>query len=156
MLFEQKLGKGILWTKQSMKISILGDVNLIFINKKTRISITSLKEQPKDIFENIAIFQPKVTGKDVVIFTRQLSTMIDAGLPLVQCLEILGNQQENPTFKKMLNEVRMDVETGTTFADAMKKHYKAFDTLYCNMVEAGEVGGILDTILRRSRDVIFC
>ncbi len=117
--------------------------------KKTRISITSLKEQPKDIFENIALFQPKVTGKDVVIFTRQLSTMIDAGLPLVQSLEILGAQQENPTFKKMLNETRMDVETGTTFADAMKKHDKAFDNLYCNMVDAGEVGGILDTILRR-------
>ncbi|MBU0680255.1 MAG: type II secretion system F family protein [Proteobacteria bacterium] len=117
--------------------------------RKTRITITTLKEKPKDIFENIALFQPKVTGKDVVIFTRQLSTMIDAGLPLVQSLEILGNQQENPTFKKMLNEVRMDVETGTTFADAMKKHDKAFDTLYCNMVDAGEVGGILDTILRR-------
>jgi type IV pilus assembly protein PilC len=117
--------------------------------RKTRITITSLKLQPKDIFENISLFQPKVTGKDVVIFTRQLSTMIDAGLPLVQSLEILGNQQENATFKKMLTEVRMDVETGTTFADAMKKHDKAFDTLYCNMVDAGEVGGILDTILRR-------
>lgn len=117
--------------------------------RKTRITITSLKEQPKDIFADIALFQPKVTGKDVVIFTRQLSTMIDAGLPLVQSLEILGNQQENTTFKKMLNEVRMDVETGTTFADALKKHPKAFDTLYCNMVDAGEVGGILDTILRR-------
>ena len=117
--------------------------------RKTRITVNVLKEAPKDIFENIAIFQPKVTGKDVVIFTRQLSTMIDAGLPLVQSLEILGNQQENPSFKKVLNEVRMDVETGTTFADAMKRHDKIFDTLYCNMVEAGEIGGILDTILRR-------
>lgn len=117
--------------------------------KKIRITITQMKEAPKDIFENIALFQPKVTGKDVVIFTRQLSTMIDAGLPLVQSLEILGSQQENASFKKMINEVRMDVETGTTFADAMKKHPKAFDNLYCNMVEAGEIGGILDTILRR-------
>ncbi len=117
--------------------------------RKTRVTISSLKEAPKDIFENIALFQPKVTGKDVVIFTRQLSTMIDAGLPLVQSLEILQNQQENPTFKKILKEVRMDVETGTTFADAMKRHSKVFDTLYCNMVEAGEIGGILDTILRR-------
>ncbi|PLX48734.1 MAG: pilus assembly protein PilC [Desulfobulbaceae bacterium] len=117
--------------------------------RKNRIKISSLKEAPKDIFENISFFQPKVTGKDVVIFTRQLSTMIDAGLPLVQSLDILGNQQENPTFKKVLNEVRMDVETGTTFADAMKKHDKIFDNLYCNMVDAGEVGGILDTILRR-------
>jgi type IV pilus assembly protein PilC len=117
--------------------------------KKIRVTPTKLKEKPKDLFENVAFFQPKVTGKDVVIFTRQLSTMIDAGLPLVQGLEILGNQQENPTFKKILTQVRNDVETGTTFADALKKHPKVFDSLFCNMVEAGEIGGILDTILAR-------
>ena len=117
--------------------------------KKIRVTPTKLKEKPKDMFENIAFFQPKVTTKDVVIFTRQLSTMIDAGLPLVQGLEILGNQQENPTFKKILLQVRGDVETGTTFADALKKHPKVFDSLFCNMVEAGEIGGILDTILSR-------
>jgi type IV pilus assembly protein PilC len=117
--------------------------------KKIRITPTKLKEKPKDVFENIAFFQPKVTGKDVVIFTRQLSTMIDAGLPLVQGLEILGNQQENPTFKKIIIQIRVDVETGTTFADALKKHPKVFDSLFCNMVEAGEIGGILDTILSR-------
>lgn len=117
--------------------------------KKIRVTPTKLKEKPKDLFENIAFFQPRVTGKDVVIFTRQLSTMIDAGLPLVQGLEILGNQQENPTFKKILLQIRSDVETGTTFADALKKHPKVFDSLYCNMVEAGEIGGILDTILSR-------
>jgi type IV pilus assembly protein PilC len=117
--------------------------------KKIRVTPSKLKEKPKDLFENIEFFQPKVTGKDVVIFTRQLSTMIDAGLPLVQGLEILGNQQENPTFKKILLQVRADVETGTTFADALKKHTKVFDQLFCNMVEAGEIGGILDTILAR-------
>jgi type IV pilus assembly protein PilC len=117
--------------------------------KKIRVTPTKLKEKPKDLFENIAFFQPKVTSKDVVIFTRQLSTMIDAGLPLVQGLEILGNQQENPTFKKILIQIRSDVETGTTFADALKKHPKVFDALFCNMVEAGEIGGILDTILAR-------
>jgi type IV pilus assembly protein PilC len=117
--------------------------------KKIRITPTKLKEKPKDLLENIEFFQPKVTGKDVVIFTRQLSTMIDAGLPLVQGLEILGNQQENPTFKKILLQIRIDVETGTTFADALKKHPKVFDSLFCNMVEAGEIGGILDTILAR-------
>jgi len=115
--------------------------------KKVRVTPTKLKEKPKDLFENVAFFQPKVTGKDVVIFTRQLSTMIDAGLPLVQGLEILGNQQENPTFKKILIQIRGDVETGTTFAEALKKHPKVFDSLFCNMVEAGEIGGILDTIL---------
>ena len=87
--------------------------------KKIRITPTKLKEKPKDMLENVEFFQPKVTGKDVVVFTRQLSTMIDAGLPLVQGLEILGNQQENPTFKKILLQVRADVETGTTFADAL-------------------------------------
>jgi len=117
--------------------------------KKLRITPSSVKEAPKDLFGNIAIFQPKVTGKDVVIFTRQLSTMIDAGLPLVQSLDILGDQQENPTFKKILLEIKSDVETGSTFADAMKKHLNVFDNLYCNMVEAGEMGGILDTILNR-------
>jgi len=117
--------------------------------KKMRITVSMLKEAPKDIFENVEFLKPKITGKDVVIFTRQLSTMIDAGLPLVQSLEILGEQMENPAFKKVLRTIRTDVETGTTFADAMKKHPVAFDTLYCNMVEAGEIGGILDTILNR-------
>jgi type IV pilus assembly protein PilC len=117
--------------------------------KKIRITPTKVKEKPKDLFENVEMFKPKVTGKDVVVFTRQLSTMIDAGLPLVQGLEILGNQQENPTFKKILLQVRADVETGTTFADALKKHPKVFDQLFCNMIEAGEIGGILDTILSR-------
>ncbi|MCX5876042.1 MAG: type II secretion system F family protein [Deltaproteobacteria bacterium] len=117
--------------------------------KKMRITPSMLKEAPKDMFENVEFLKPKITGKDVVIFTRQLSTMIDAGLPLVQSLEILGEQVENPTFKKVLRAIRTDVESGTTFADAMKKHPACFDTLYCNMVEAGEIGGILDTILNR-------
>jgi type IV pilus assembly protein PilC len=120
--------------------------------KKIRVTPSSVKEQPKDILAGIPFFQPKVTGRDVVIFTRQLSTMIDAGLPLVQSLEILGNQQENVTFKKVMRDIKNDVETGTTFADAMKKHPHAFDNLYCNMVEAGEIGGILDTILSRLAD----
>ncbi|OGR00969.1 MAG: pilus assembly protein PilC [Deltaproteobacteria bacterium RIFOXYD12_FULL_55_16] len=117
--------------------------------KKMRITVSLLKEAPKDLFEGLDFLKPKVSGKDVVIFTRQLSTMIDAGLPLVQSLEILGEQMENPTFKKVLRTIRADVETGTTFADAMKKHPDCFDNLYCNMVEAGEIGGILDTILNR-------
>ncbi len=117
--------------------------------KRLRIQNLKIKEKPKDIFENIPLFQPKVTGKDVVIFTRQLSTMIDAGLPLVQCLQILARQQSNPTFRKVLAGIQQDVETGTTLADAMRKHPKVFDNLYTNMIEAGELGGILDTILSR-------
>ncbi len=117
--------------------------------KRLRITNPVIKEKPKDIFANIAIFQPRVTGKDVVVFTRQLATMIDAGLPLVQCLEILSKQQENPTFKRALMAIQQDVEAGTTFADSMRKHPKIFDNLYSNMIEAGETGGILDTILGR-------
>lgn len=117
--------------------------------KRSRITPSVIKEAPKDLFANVSFFQPKVKVKDVVIFTRQLSTMIDAGLPLVQSLEILGRQQDNPTFKKLLLEIKTDVETGSTFADAMKKHPDVFDNLFCNMVEAGEMGGILDTILQR-------
>ncbi len=117
--------------------------------KRMRITNPVIKEKPKDLFENIAFFKPRVSGKDVIVFTRQLSTMIDAGLPLVQCLEILGKQQENATFKKVLLNIQTDVESGTTFADSMRKHPKVFDNLFTNMIEAGETGGILDTILSR-------
>jgi type IV pilus assembly protein PilC len=87
--------------------------------------------------------------KDLQIFTRQLATMIDAGLPLVQCLDILANQTENKSLKKVLSSVKNSVEQGATFSDALKKHPKVFDELYTNLVAAGEVGGILDTILNR-------
>ncbi|MCW5213354.1 type II secretion system F family protein [Desulfobulbus sp. TB] len=117
--------------------------------KRLRIQNPKVKEKPKDMLANVAFLQPKVTGKDVVVFTRQLSTMIDAGLPLVQSLQILSKQQENPTFKRALLEIVNDVETGTTLADGMRKHPKAFDPLFANMIEAGEIGGILDTILGR-------
>lgn len=117
--------------------------------KRLRIEETSIREKPKDLLENIKFFRPKVKGKDVVVFTRQLSTMIDAGLPLVQCLQILARQQDNPTFKEMLTAIQADVETGTTLADSMRKHPKVYDSLYCNMIEAGELSGILDTILQR-------
>jgi type IV pilus assembly protein PilC len=117
--------------------------------KRLRIQDIVIKEKPKDLLENIAFFKPKVTGKDLVIFTRQLSTMIDAGLPLIQSLEILAKQQDNSTFKTVLTAIKRDVETGTTIADSMRKHPAVFDNLYSNMIEAGETGGILDTILGR-------
>ncbi len=90
-----------------------------------------------------------VSSKDLVIFTRQFSTMIDAGLPLVQCLDILGSQIENPAFARVLRTVKNDVEGGLTFSDSLAKHPKIFDHLFCNLVRAGEIGGILDTILQR-------
>ncbi len=111
----------------------------------------NVKERGKglDLELKIPGFEPKITAKDLVVFTRQFATMIDAGLPLVQCLDILGKQQENKTFRKILMQVKEDVESGSTFADALKKHPKAFDELYVNLVAAGEIGGILDTILNR-------
>jgi len=90
-----------------------------------------------------------VPEKDLVIFTRQFATMIDAGLPLVQCLDILGKESPNPVFRKILNSVKESVEGGSTLADALKKHPKVFSDLYVNMVAAGEVGGILDAVLNR-------
>jgi type IV pilus assembly protein PilC len=109
----------------------------------------SVKTKPKDITEYLPFLRPGIKTKDLVIFTRQFATMIDAGLPLVQCLEILGDQQQNRTFKEIIREVKSDVEQGSTFADALRKHPKPFDPLYVNLVQAGEIGGILDTIMNR-------
>jgi type IV pilus assembly protein PilC len=114
--------------------------------KKFGFTGITIKEQGKAIKLG---FGGKIETKDLVVFTRQFATMIDSGLPLVQCLEILASQQENKIFKAMLYKVKEDVESGSTFADALKKHPKAFDELYVNLVAAGEVGGILDTILNR-------
>ena len=116
---------------------------------RLRITPTKIKKKPKDIFENVAFLQPKVTQKDVILFCRQFSTMIDAGLPIIQCMDILHAQQENVTFKKMLKNIKEQVESGATLADSLKKYPKQFDDLFVNMVAAGEAGGILDTILRR-------
>ena len=109
----------------------------------------TVKEKSKDISEYLPFLKPGIKTKELVIFTRQFATMIDAGLPLVQCLQILGDQQDNSTFKEIIREVRTDVEQGSTFADALGKHPKPFDALYVNLVAAGEIGGILDTILNR-------
>jgi len=112
----------------------------------------SIKEQGKGMSMEIKLpgfGSKKVTTKELVIFTRQFATMIDSGLPLVQCLEILSSQQENKAFKDVLLKVKESVESGSTFADALSKHPKVFDNLFVSLVAAGEVGGILDTILSR-------
>ena len=116
---------------------------------RIRISPTKVKKKPKDLFENVAFLQPKVKEKDIIIFSRQFSTMIDAGLPIIQCMDILQSQQENPTFKKMIKEIKESVESGATLADSLKRYPKHFDNLFVNMVAAGEAGGILDIILKR-------
>ncbi|GHV56611.1 type II secretion system protein F [Deltaproteobacteria bacterium] len=113
--------------------------------KRLRISDYTIKEAPKDI----QLMKPKVKPKDLMIFTRQFSTMIDAGLPLVQSLKVLSDQQENPTFKDMLRDINGAVQSGSTLSDSMRKYNQVFDELYCNLVAAGEAAGILDTILKR-------
>lgn len=115
--------------------------------RREKINVSKLSEKGKEF--SIPTFGGGVDAKELAVFTRQFSVMIDAGLPLVQCLEILGGQQENKTFQKIIVGVRGSVEGGATLSASMKQYEKVFDPLYYNMVEAGETGGILDTILQR-------
>jgi type IV pilus assembly protein PilC len=116
---------------------------------RIRIVPSKIKKKPKNLLENVTWLQPKVKEKDIIIFARQFSTMIDAGLPIIQCLDILYSQQENATLKRMLKEIKDSVEGGTTLADSLKRYPKYFDNLFVNMIAAGEAGGILDVILKR-------
>jgi type IV pilus assembly protein PilC len=120
---------------------------LAAVLRREQINVSKLSEKGKEF--SIPTFGTGVDQKELAIFTRQFSVMIDAGLPLVQCLEILGGQQDNKSFKKILSGVRASVEGGATLSVSMKQYEKVFDPLYYNMVEAGETGGILDTILQR-------
>ena len=119
------------------------------ILRREQVTLTSVKEKGREIGIPRLAGRKKVKSKDLAIFTRQFSVMIDAGLPLVQCLDILSQQQSNKYFQQVLAQVRQDVEEGSTLAAAMARHPKVFDQLYSNMVEAGETGGILDLILQR-------
>jgi len=116
--------------------------------RKQNILVTSVSTRTSKLKLNLP-FKTSVSDKDIVVFTRQFATMIDAGLPLIQCLDILAKQTENKTFASSINDIRQDVEAGSTYADALRKHPKIFNDLYVNMVAAGELGGILDTILNR-------
>jgi len=116
---------------------------------RLKIIPSKIKKKPKDLFENVSWLQPKVKEKDIILFARQFSTMIDAGLPIIQCMEILYTQQGNKTFKRMIKEIKEQVEGGATLAEALKRFPKQFDDLFVNMIAAGEAGGILDAILRR-------
>lgn len=116
--------------------------------RKQNILVTSVVTRAKRLSIKLP-FKAKVKDKDIVVFTRQFATMIDAGLPLIQCLDILSRQTENKTFASAINNIRQEVEGGSTYADALKKHPHIFNDLYVNMVAAGELGGILDTILNR-------
>jgi type IV pilus assembly protein PilC len=124
------------------------------LRSKNIIPTAISEKQARPLFGGLSLGGGKVKDKDIVVFTRQFSTMIDAGLPLVQALEILSTQVENKTLGKVLEQVKTDVEGGATFADSLKKHPKVFSELYVNMVAAGETGGILDTILNRLANYI--
>jgi len=115
--------------------------------RQRQIAVSSVKEEGKEL--RLPSIGGGVKPKEVAIFTRQFAVMIDAGLPLIQCLEILGSQQKNKNFANMIIQARADVESGSSLSDAMRKHPKAFDALYVNMIAAGEAGGILDQILER-------
>ena len=120
--------------------------------RREQIQVTKIQPTQKKAAAAGAVGKLKARGvpsKNIAVFTRQFSVMIDAGLPLVQCLDILGNQEEHKYFAQVILQTRTDVEGGLSLADAMKRHPKVFDALFCNMIAAGEAGGILDTILKR-------
>jgi type IV pilus assembly protein PilC len=119
--------------------------------RKQSVVVTSLEEKKRGTggFNVNISFGSGLTDKDLVVFTRQFGTMINAGLPLVQCLEILSTQSENKVLRETIGEVKTQVEAGSTFSDALRRHPKVFDDLYVNLIHAGEVGGLLDTILTR-------
>ena len=120
----------------------------VAVLRRQQIQLMNIREKGREV-KLLPRISRKINRKRIAIFTRQFSVMLDAGLPLVQCLEILGGQEENRTFASIIDQVRSDVESGASIADSMRKHPKAFDDLYTNMVAAGEAGGILDIILQR-------
>jgi type IV pilus assembly protein PilC len=132
--------------------SATNKAELINLLRRQQIKVSKLSEKGKEF--SLPTFKAGVNAKDLAVFTRQFSVMIDAGLPLVQCLEILAGQQENKTFESVLTTTRASVEGGSTLSAAMRQHDKVFDALYVNLVEAGEAGGILDTILQRLANYI--
>ena len=134
-------------TVQKGEIEANDPSNARFLLRQRQLDATKLKPKAKEI--ELSFGGGKIKEKDVVVFTRQFATMIEAGLPLVQCLDILSRQADNKLFGDTVGKVKVSVESGESFADALRKHPKVFDNFYANMVEAGETGGILDTILNR-------
>lgn len=117
--------------------------------RRQGIRTTAIRKKPKDLLEDIPFFQQKVKEKEVVVFARQFATMINAGLPIIQCLELLSQEEPNKTFKKIITTVKEDIEGGISLTDALRKYPDIFDDLFVNLVAAGEAGGILDVILNR-------
>jgi type IV pilus assembly protein PilC len=149
-LWEGKTAQGKI-IRDEIEASSREAVFAILRDRRIRPIPNRIREKGTGMEKEISIpgFRESVKPKDVAVFTRQFATMIDAGLPIVQCLSILGEQTQNKTFRRTLQAIRKDVEGGTTLAEGLKRHPKIFDDLYVNMVEAGEMGGALNTILNR-------
>lgn len=149
-LWEGKTAQGRV-LKGEVEAPTLDAVFAVLRDRRIRPIPNRIREKGKGLEQEITIpgFGEKVTARDVSLFTRQFATMIDAGLPIVQCLDILSEQSESKLLRNTVRTIRQDVEGGATLAGALKKHPKVFDDLYVNMVEAGEVGGVLNTILNR-------
>jgi type IV pilus assembly protein PilC len=142
-------GKNVRGMLQKGEMTAVNEAAVRTTLRGQKIQVTKIKTKPKDILEYLRFMKPKVKGKSLCIFTRQFATMIDAGLPLIQGLEILSSQEPNLTLKKAVGTIRGDVESGSTLSNALKKHPKIFSDLYVSLVSAGEMGGMLDTILNR-------
>lgn len=149
------------WTGKTSQGSILNG-DMVANNKEEVINAlrnqgiipTIINEKKSEGIQLFGKKKQKITDKDIVVFTRQFSTMFSAGIPIVQGLDIMGKQMENKTLRSLINQIKSDVETGTTLADALKKHPRIFDDLYVNLVAAGEAGGVLDAVLMRLANYI--
>jgi type IV pilus assembly protein PilC len=141
-------GKTIGGTPQSGEVTFDTQEEVLNYLRKKKLIITSVQEKPREIKLKLSM-RTRVSTKDLAVFTRQFATMINAGLPLVQCLEILAKQTEKENFRRVISDIMHEVESGSTLAEALGKHKNVFDQLYVNMVESGEAGGILDDILMR-------
>jgi len=145
-LWEATTRKGV---ERTGEIDAVDQAAVRNILRKQGFKSITVKAKPKDILEYLPFLKEKVKEKNVVVFCRIFATMINAGLPLIQCLELLADQEENKTFKKVILAVKDDIEGGSTLCDALKKHPDIFDQLFVNLIAAGESGGILDVILNR-------
>jgi type IV pilus assembly protein PilC len=131
------------------EMEALDEVTVRGLLRRQGFKSIEVKQKPKDLLENIPFLQPKIKEKNVVVFCRIFSTMINAGLPLIQCLDLLSQQEQNKAFAKIIKSIKEDIEGGTSLTNALKKYPKIFDDLFVNLIAAGEAGGILDVILER-------
>ncbi len=131
------------------EIEAANDASLRALLRRQGFKSINIRTKPKDLAEYLPFLKKKVKEKEIVVFARIFATMINAGLPLIQCLELLAQQEQNKTFAKIISSIKEDIEGGSTLSDALKKHPKVYDDLFVNLVAAGESGGILDVILQR-------